>query len=373
MTRKLNDLPRQFRGIGLLAVLLVCCLTGVLSAQQPANRNLALLTPGSEVSLRLKDEQVIAGVQFVSIDEKALSYKKDGMTVKIERDMVFRAKQAEVFYSDLALTAEDHARFADYVSYIRERGDVIVDVDHQMYVGTIVAETESAMTIRTRAASYDVEKRKIAAWRKAGVWQGDADARQEPPGSFFGLQPYQDKKRFFNFALMLAGPWAVLPQLGGGISSNVNWPIFAGVRGTVGYIYVDLYTLGFMAQFSGYVNVNLVNFSAVRLFAGAGYLWRAGMIMDNAYGGSGSSYRGNRVLGDITQNTYTLHLGLKYKSLMFEAGAEMPISYQENYKRPVNTTISDQVEIEKGVGRVKSTADTLGKISRVYATVSLMF
>ena len=172
---------------------------------------------------------------------------------------------------------------------------------------------------------------------------------------------------------MLAGPWAVLPQFGAGISSNVNWPIFAGVRGAVGYIYVDLYTLGFMAQFSGYVNVNLVNFSAVRLFAGAGYLWRAGMILDNSYGGSSSSYRGNRVYGDITQNTYTLHLGLKYKSLMFEAGAEMPISYQENYKRPVNTTISDQVEIEKGVGRVKSAADTLGKISRVYATVSLMF
>ena len=368
-----SDRSRKLKRSGLWVALLLGCLTYMLHAQQPINRNLALMTPGSEISLRLKDEQVITGVQFISIDEKGLSYKKDGMTVKIERDLVFRAKQADVFYSDLPLSADDHTRYADYVSYIRERGDVIVDIDHQMYVGTIIAETESAMTIRTRAASYDVEKRKIAAWRKAGVWQGDPDARQEPSGSFLSLQPYQDKKRFFNFALMLAGPWAVLPQFGAGISSNVNWPIFAGVRGAVGYIYVDLYTLGFMAQFSGYVNVNLVNFSAVRLFAGAGYLWRAGMILDNSYGGSSSSYRGNRVYGDITQNTYTLHLGLKYKSLMFEAGAEMPISYQENYKRPVNTTISDQVEIEKGVGRVKSAADTLGKISRVYATVSLMF
>lgn len=151
-----------------------------LPAQQPINRNLALMTPGSEISLRLKDEQVIAGVQFISIDEKGLSYKKDGMTVKIERDLVFRARQAEVFYSDLPLSAEDHARYADYVSYIRERGDVIVDVDHQMYVGTIVAETESAMTIRTRAASYDVEKRKITSWRKNGAWHGDPDMRQEP-------------------------------------------------------------------------------------------------------------------------------------------------------------------------------------------------
>jgi hypothetical protein len=344
-----------------------------IHAQQPINRNLAYMTPGAEISLRLKDEQVIAGVQLVSIDEKALAYKKDGMTVKIERDLVFRAKQADVFYSDLPLSVEDHARYADYVSYIRERGDVIVDVDHQTYVGTIVAETDSAMTIRTRAASYDVEKRKIAAWRKGGVWQGDAEARQEPSGSFFNLQPYLDKKRFFNFALMLTGPWAVLPQLGAGISSNVNWPVFVGVRASLGYIWVDVNTFGLLVQTSAYANVNLFSFGNARLFAGAGYLWRAGMIMDYAYGGSAQSYRGNRVYGEITQNTYTLHLGLKYKNLMFEAGAEMPISYKDSYVRPINNTTSDQLEIEKGVGRVKSAADTLAGISRVYANVSLMF
>ena len=71
--------------------LLSISLVGTLNAQgeQPVNRNLALLTPGSEISLRLKDEQVISAVQFVSIDEKSLSYKKDGMTVKLERYLVF--------------------------------------------------------------------------------------------------------------------------------------------------------------------------------------------------------------------------------------------------------------------------------------------
>ena len=356
-------------------LLLSIWLVGTLNAQgeQPVNRNLALLTPGSEISLRLKHEQVISAVQFVSIDEKSLSYKKDGMTVKLERDLVFRAKQGELFYSDLPLTGEDHARFGDYVSYIRERGDVIVDVDHQTYVGTIVAENDSTMTIRTRAASYDVEKRKVAAWRRGGVWSGDPDARQEPSGSFLGLQPYQDKKRFFNFALMLTGPWAVLPQFGAGISSNVNWPVFVGVRASLGYIWVDTNTFGLLAQTSAYANVNLFNFGSTRLFAGAGYLWRAGMILDYAYGSSASSYRGNRVSGEITQNTYTLHLGLKYKNLMFEGGVEMPISYKENYQRPMNSLSSDQAEIEKGVGRVKSAADTLAGISRVYANVSWMF
>lgn len=173
--------------------------------------------------------------------------------------------------------------------------------------------------------------------------------------------------------MLLTGPWAVLPQLGAGISSNVNWPVFGGVRGSLGYLWTNLDTLGFLVQASAYVNVNLVNFGNARLFAGTGYLWRAGMIMDYAYGSSVSTYRGNRVYGEITQNTYTLHLGLKYKNLMFEAGAEMPISYKENYKRPINTLTSDQLEIEKGVGRVQSAFDTLSGISRVYATISLMF
>ena len=281
-----------------LAFFLLPFATIALQSQQPLNRNLALMSPGSEISLRLKDEQVIAAVQFVSIDEKSLSYKKDGMTVKLERDLVFRAKQGELFYSDLPLTAEDHARFGDYVAYIKERGDIIVDVDQQTYVGTIVAETDGAMTIRTRAASYDVEKRKIAAWRKGGVWRGDPEARQEPSGSFFGLQPYQDKKRFFNFALMLTGPWAVLPQFGAGLSSNVNWPVFVGVRASIGYIWVDVNTIGMLVQSSAYANVNLFNIGSARLFAGAGYLWRAGMIIDYAYGSSAMSYRGNRVYGD---------------------------------------------------------------------------
>ena len=127
-----SDRSRKLKRSGLWVALLLGCLTYMLHAQQPINLNLALMTPGSEISLRLKDEQVITGVQFISIDEKGLSYKKDGMTVKIERDLVFRAKQADVFYSDLPLSADDHTRYADYVSYIRERGDVIVDIDHQM-------------------------------------------------------------------------------------------------------------------------------------------------------------------------------------------------------------------------------------------------
>ena len=353
--------------------LLLLSAANAITAQAAVNRNLGLLNPGRAVSLRLKDDQVISDVELQSIDQNSLSYKKGAMAVKIERSLVFRARQGDAFYSDLPLSAEDHARFNGYVDYINERGDIIVDTDDTQYIGVITSENETLMTIRTRSASYDVEKRKIAAWRKDGVWYGDENARQEPKGSLFAMQPYLDKKRTFNFALMLSGPWSVLPQFGLGVGTNVNWPVFGGVRGALGYIFVDANTLGMAAQASAYLNVNLVSFGASRLFAGSSYIWRGGMVMDYAYGSTGPSYRGNQVSGTITQNTYSVHLGLKYKNLMFEGGVELPISSRQDFRRPVNADPADLVEIERGVGRAKSSLDTFESISRVYANVSLMF
>jgi len=356
-----------------LRVLSIAAVATGVYAAGPVNRSLGLLNPGKAVSLRLRDDQVIADVELQSIEEKSLSYKKDGMAVKIDRDLVFRARQGDAFYSDLPLSAEEHSRFASYVDYIHERGDIIVDTEGGQYIGFITAETESMITIRTRAASYDVEKRKVAAWRKDGTWYGDENARQEPKASIFGMQPYTDKKRTFNYALMLSGPWSVLPQFGAGIGTNVNWPVFGGVRGSLGYILVDLNSLGFLAQTSAYLNANLINFGDSRLFVGASYIWRAGMVMDDDYERGTTSYSGNRVYGELTQNSYSIHLGVKYKNLMFEGGVEMPISYKESFKRPSNTTTNDLAAIERGVGRVHSAMETFEKISRVYANISLMF
>lgn len=357
----------------LLLMVLSFSAASLIFADSPAGRNLSLLNPGRAVSLRLKDDQVIADVELQSIDQQSLAYKKGAMAVKIDRDLVFRARQGDAFYSDLALTAEDHARFSGYVDYINERGDIIVDTEDAQYIGVITGENETVMTIRTRSASYDVEKRKIAAWRKGGVWYGDENARQEPKGSIFGMQPYLDKKRTFNYALMLSGPWSVLPQFGAGIGTNVNWPVFGGVRGSLGYILVDLNSLGFLAQTSAYLNANLINFGDSRLFAGTSYIWRAGMVMDDDYERGAGSYGGNRVYGELTQNSYSIHLGVKYKNLMFEGGVEMPISYKESFKRPSNSTATDLAAVERGVGRVKSSLDTFERISRVYANISLMF
>ncbi|AFM12391.1 hypothetical protein [Turneriella parva] len=366
-------MARLFLKSYLLLTVMSFSAASLLFSDAPIGRNLGLLTPGKAVSLRLKDDQVIADVELQSIDQKSISYKKGAMAVKIDRDLVFRARQGDAFYSDLALTAEDHARFGGYVDYINERGDIIVDTEDVQYIGVITGEDETVMTIRTRSASYDVEKRKIAAWRRGGVWSGDENARQEPKGSIFGMQPYLDKKRTFNYALMLSGPWSVLPQFGLGLSTNVNWPVFGGVRGSLGYILVDTNTFGMMAQASAYLNVNLIGFGASRLFAGSSYIWRGGMVMDYAYGSTGPSYRGSQVNGTITQNTYSLHLGLKYKNLMFEGGVEMPISSRQDFERPMNPQTTDLVEIERGVGRVKSSLDTFEGISRVYANISLMF
>lgn len=366
-------MARLFLKSYLLLMVMSFSAASLLFSDAPTGRNLGLLTPGKAVSLRLKDDQVIADVELQSIDQKSISYKKGAMAVKIDRDLVFRARQGDVFYSDLALSTEDHARFNGYVDYINERGDIIVDTEEAQYIGVITGENETVMTIRTRSASYDVEKRKITAWRKEGVWYGDENARQEPKGSIFGMQPYLDKKRTFNYALMLSGPWSVLPQFGVGLSTNVNWPVFGGIRGSLGYIMVDWNTMGMMAQTSAYLNLNLFNFGASRLFAGSSYIWRAGMVMDYAYGSTGPSYRGNEVYGRITQNTYSIHVGLKYKNLMFEAGVEMPILSKQDFTRPLPSQASDLIEIERGVGRVKSSLDTLEHVSRVYANISLMF
>jgi len=356
----------------LWALLLLSAAT-TIKAQAAVNRNLGLLNPGKAVSLRLNDDQVIADVELQSIDQTSLVYKKGAMSVKIDRSLVFRARQGDAFYSDLPLSAEDHNRFNSYIDYINERGDIIVDADDSQYIGTITGENDSLMTIRTRTASYDVEKRKIAAWRKDGVWHGDENARQEPKGSLFAMQPFLDKRRTFNFALMLSGPWSVLPQFGLGVGTNVNWPVFGGIRGALGYIWVDTNTMGMAAQASAYLNLNLVSFGASRLFVGSSYIWRGGMVIDYAYGSSGASYRGNQVNGTITQNTYSIHLGLKYKNLMFEGGVEMPISSKQDFQRPINAATTDLTEIERGVGRVKSSLDTFESISRVYANVSWMF
>lgn len=353
--------------------MLTATLIGGLSAEKTTNRSLSLLNPGSPISLRLKDDQTFTDIFLVSIDERFIVYQKDSITAKIERSQIFRARQADSYYSDLALTAEDHARFPDYVTYINERGDIVTDKQGQTYAGMITADTPTSLTISTRAATYDIEKSKVAAWRKNGTWYGDEEARHEPSPGIFHLNPYLDKRRMLNFGLLLTGPWAVLPQFGAAIGSNVNWPVFGGIRGSLGYIWVDLYAMGMLAQVSAYLNVNLINFTALRLFAGTSYLWRAGMVIDYAYGSTTTLYRGDRVYGKMTQNIYTIHLGAKFKNLMFEAGVEMPISYLENFVRPQNSLTSDQPEIEKGVGRVQSSFDTLQRVSRIYASMSLMF
>jgi hypothetical protein len=77
------------------------------------------------------------------------------------------------------------------------------------------------------------------------------------------------------------------------------------------------------------------------------------MVMDDDYERGASSYGGNRVYGELTQNSYSIHLGVKYKNLMFEGGVEMPISYKESFKRPSNSTATDLAAVERGVAGSK--------------------
>ncbi len=343
-----------------------------LHAEAAVNRSLALMNPGTSTSLRLRDDQVIADVELLAIDATSLTYRNQAMTVKIERQDIYRARQGEHFYSDLPLSVADHEKFPDYVSYIQERGDVIVDLERTQYVGQITAETDSLFTIRTRVASYDIPKVKIASWRRGGKWFGDANAQQQPSGSIFGFQPYQDKARLLNYSLFLTGPWSALPQLGVGIGSNVNHLLFGGLRTSLGYIWLDMASLGILYQVSAHLNVNLFRIGSTRIYAGTSYLWRAGFLMPYGYSNSGARYQ-NEVFADITQNIYTIHLGLKYMNLMFEAGVEMPIVRKQRFSRPAAGTATQALEIENTVNSLQSALDRFNDVSRVYASIALMF
>jgi hypothetical protein len=355
-----------------LLLVLYCAATPALFAEVTVGRNLGLLNPGKAVSLRLRDDQVIPEVELQSIDEKSLVYKKEAMSVKIDRELVYRARQGEAFYSDLPLSSEDHARFTTYLDYIHERGDIIVDTDEGQYIGNITGETDAVMTIRTRAATYDVEKRKVAAWRRAGVWYGDENARVEPSASAFALKPYTDRKKILNFSLMLTAPWAYLPQFGLGVNTNVNWPLWGGVRGTLGYI-TSGNSLGVMAQGAVFLNVNIVNLQTSRMYFGSNYLWRAAGIVDSRYA-RGAGYNGT-VTAEIIASSYTLHLGLKYKNLLFEAGAEMPVTSRVTYDTGVYSTVTPELQrqIDQALGDLRSTVDTFQKISRVYFMAAWLF
>jgi hypothetical protein len=364
-------LRRKFMG-GMIAAILASGFASV-SAMEPINRDLSYLTPGIQTSIRLKSDQVISEVTLSSIDQTSLAYRSDTATVRIERDKIYRVLQQSVFYSDLKMTAEDHTRFTEYVEYLYEHGDVVVEMDKQTYVGKITAESETAQTIKTRSATYEIQKSKIAAWRRAGIWHGDPASQKLPVGSGSLLSNFQERERLFHASVFIEGPWAVTPQIGLGLSSNVNWPIFGGIKAATGYIHVDYGTLGFNIQASAFLNANLINLGSVRIYAGTSYRWRATLI-GNSYNDSTLVYgSGRSVNAQLTQNSYTVHIGAKYKNLLFEAGAELPIEYRQNFVRPRSYLATDQAVIEQGVSRLQSSIDTLNKISQVYVAVYFLF
>ncbi|MFZ5628472.1 MAG: hypothetical protein ACOY5B_05040 [Spirochaetota bacterium] len=356
----------------LLLTMTLLATQGILSAETAVNRSLSLMNPGTSTSLRLRDDQVITDVELIATDATSLTYRNQSMTVKVPREDIYRARQGDHFYSDLPLSQDDHQKFPDYVSYIQERGDIITDLEGSQYVGQITGETDAHLTIRTRAASYDVAKVKIAAWRRDGKWYGDANAQKQPSGSILGFQPYQDKTRLLNYSLFLTGPWSALPQFGVGVSSNVNHLLFGGLRTSLGYIWLDTESMGILYQVSAHLNLNLFHIGSTRIFAGSSYLWRAGFLMPYGYSNRGSRQYDN-VYADITQNIYTIHLGLKYMNLMFEAGVEMPIVRKQRFSRPTAGTASEAIEIENTVNSLQSAIDRFNDVSRVYASVALMF
>ena len=356
----------------LLLTMTLLAAQGTLHAEATVNRSLALMNPGTSTSLRLRDDQVITDVELIATDATSLTYRNQAMTVKIERQDIYRARQGEHFYSDLPLSVADHEKFPDYVSYIQERGDVIIDLERTQYVGQITAETDALFSIRTRMASYDIAKVKVAAWRRGGKWYGDANAQQQPAGSIFGFQPYQDKARLLNYSLFLTGPWSALPQFGVGVSSNVNHLLFGGLRTSLGYIWLDTASMGILYQVSAHLNLNLFHIGSTRIYAGTSYLWRAGFLMPYGYSNS-RTMRNDNVYADITQNIYTIHLGVKYMNLMFEAGVEMPIVRKQRFSRPAAGMATQAIEIENTVNSLQSAIDRFNDVSRVYASVALMF
>lgn len=362
------------RMLRLYLVFLIGVVTIRLDGFEESQRQPTLsdLKKDRAVNLRLKDDQVISDVQLVEISNQFLTYKDQNGIIKVDRFQVFRASQNGFFYSDLNLSAEDHATYGTFVSYIYAKGDVIVDKDSTTYVGWIIAESETSMSIQTRSATYDIEKTKIIAWRKQGKSVNDVESKMSH-GRGLGERDYNDKNHWIDFALFLHGPWAILPQVGGGLGTNANWPVFGGIRASVGYILTDVTTFGILGQTSGYLNINIWRFTDARIYVGGAYLWRAGVVLDANYR-SPSNYDIKYVATNITQNIYSLHGGIRWKFLLFEAGVELPISYKESYSAPqAAASLSDYNNIQNAQSNVARSVKTFNDISRVHFLVSFLF
>jgi len=339
-----------------------------------AGRTLSDLATGRAVSLRLKDDQVIEDVELTLVDAAFISYRNQSLSIRLERSQVYRARQNDMFYSDLPLSTADHYTYGTFTAYMQDRGDVIVDNEGTTYIGTIVAQSDASLSIRTRAATYDIAKSKITAWRKDGVSYGDLDSKMTTSGGLFRDRDPSDRAHKIDYSVFISGPWGILPQLGLGLATNANWPMFGGFRAGVGYVALE--NIGINAQVSAFLNANLWSFSeGNRLYAGAGYLWRASYVSHLTYSSPNSALRSYErdVYGDAVQNTCDLHLGLKYSHFLIEVGIELPIRYSLNISKPAATSSQDIANQQLAAENISRTFDSFKNISQVHFLIAFLF
>lgn len=108
---------------------------------------------GSRVSIRLRDDSVIADVKIIQITDGQIHYfsthsyygladdpKAHAIKGQIARRKVFRIATPEVTYSDFPIRQGEHDVYKTYYEYIISRGDFVKTADGATYYGMVEAE-----------------------------------------------------------------------------------------------------------------------------------------------------------------------------------------------------------------------------------------
>lgn len=346
-------------------LLLIICASASLNAQPGSSLN--ELTAGAEIRIHFADDTFSDRVTFLNSDTESIAYRSAEGRERRGRNTVWRIKSGDTYYSDFPMSVADHAAYDDYVSYIEAKGDVIVKKDGETFCGRIIGDNGQTMSIRVRMAVYEIARENIAVWRKDGTPHGDVDGSMTKTRSFYSLRAHNDRGRLLEFGIGVMGPWNILPQGALMLASNVNRPVFFGVRASLGNIGIQ--NTGLLYQASAFVNLNVYNFSTSRLFVGTSILWRSGGTYDGSYGDKPDS----QISVKLRELAVTAHTGLKYKNLLIEIGAEIPLQYETLYTSPQATSVSDQTHIDLIKDSLMSEMRTVLAISRVHLAFTYLF
>ena len=322
------------------------------------------LVKNAPLALRLVDGEEITIAKLVAVDTKTLSYDTGFRTLQLERLQIYKAVQNNTTYSDYPIRKSESQNYPRYESFVFARGDILIETYGKKSFGLIVALTPDQYVMRTDSGEISVPRYRVIAWRKSGVSFGEPESRVDKQDALPKRNPASENRSPIEITGFLAGPWLPFPQAGVGIGSDVRWPVFFGVRGTLGSM--DTHTFALLKQASIFANINFARAEEYAFFVGGSLSWRTGKLENTIQPGSS-------VFTTITQTRYSLHVGFRTARAFLEAGIELGISSQRTYSEPAAQSITDTYNISYRAAQVQSSIRWFDTMSQVHCVAGIFF